>query len=84
MKKITLFGKEFYIFSESEREKLLHSFCGVYAGLMNAHGNADWLKKKFVNGHTIDLTDELQFRGVSQSIEYACNDLLKLESDLGF
>lgn len=84
MKRICIFGKEFYIFSAQEHEDALNFFCGVEVGTYN-RVSEDWIEKHVMSkGHIVDDHDIFAMRSVLYGLDYARKQLNPLKKAIGW
>ena len=84
MKRISIFRKEFYIFSAQEHEDALTHFCGVDAGL-DSLISQKWIEEHVLSeGHIIDNTDLSALRTILFGIDFSRRRLKPLKKAIGW
>lgn len=84
MKRISIFGKEFYIFNEKEHDAALTAYCGIMAGLSESV-NTEWIEKHVLSkGHVIDGNDLYAIRSILFGMDYAKKHINPLKKAIGW
>ena len=84
MKRISIFGKEFYIFTEKEHKDALNYFCGVEVGV-NGQLNQDWIERHVLKeGHVIDNMDLMAIHNMCLDRSFARKNLEPLKKSIGW
>lgn len=84
MKRISIFGKEFYIFNDEEHYEALNAYCGIESGLSKSV-NVEWIEEHVLSkGHVIDSNDLYAIRSILSGMDFAKKYLNPLKKAIGW
>lgn len=84
MKRISIFGKEFYIFNKKEHTKMLDEYCKVLADYKCMKQHAEWIDSQLLTGHVVTEQERFSISSIIIGLIHMDQDLPDLKKSIGW